>query len=430
MKILNRLINPGSAGYRQFFLDSIRNPIYRNAFFLLTNTVVTSGLGFFFWLVVARFFTTAEVGIAVAVISAMNILTLLSLLGFNDALIRFLPSAEKPTLFINTCLTVSGLVSVILAAVFFIGIDWWSSALAPLKSNTGIVISFILLIVVSILAFLVDSVFVAARRADYALLKNTIFSVLKIPLPILFVFIFREFGIAASWGLASAVSLIIALLFMVTRLHPGYQFRPALDGGVIRRVFSYSAGSYFALLIDSLPAQVLPVLVLNAAGSESNAYFYVTWMIANLLFAIPAAASRSLFAHGSHFDEALWPSVRQTLLFTYGLLMPGIIVIALLAEFLLGLYGRAYVTEGALLLRVLVLSGFFTGINTIYNAVLRVTNHIFELEFLTALKAVVVLGGVYLVIPVTGITGIGYVWLGVQAAASVYALYFLKKRAG
>jgi len=429
MKILDKLFNPGNAGYRQLFLDYIRNPIYRNAFFLLTNTVVTSGLGFFFWLVVARFFTTDEVGIAVAVIAAMNILTLLSLLGFNDALIRFLPRTEKPALFINTCLTLSGLVSVVLAAVFFIGIDWWSPALASLKSNLVIIISFILLIVISILAFLTDSVFVAARRADYVLIKNTIFSVLKIPLPALFVIIFRDFGIAASWGLAAAVSLIVSLFFLVRRLHPGYLFHPAFDSGLIRRVFSYSAGSYFALLIDSLPAQVLPVLVVNTAGPDSNAYFYVTWMIANLLFAVPAAASRSLFAHGSHFEEELWPAVRQTLLFAYGLLIPGIIVIAVLAEFLLGLYGRAYVTGGAALLRVLVLSGFFTGINTIYNAVLRVTNHIFELELLTALKAVLVVGGVYLVIPATGIIGIGYVWLGVQAATSVYAFYFLKKRA-
>jgi hypothetical protein len=47
-------------------------------------------------MLVARFYTVAEVGAAAAVISAMNLLAALSLVGLGDAIIRFLPKAEKP----------------------------------------------------------------------------------------------------------------------------------------------------------------------------------------------------------------------------------------------------------------------------------------------------------------------------------------------
>ena len=44
---------------------------YSNAFYLMLNAVVMSLLGFFFWMVAARFYTEAEVGLSSAIISAI-----------------------------------------------------------------------------------------------------------------------------------------------------------------------------------------------------------------------------------------------------------------------------------------------------------------------------------------------------------------------
>jgi O-antigen/teichoic acid export membrane protein len=40
----------------------ISSPLYRNSLFLMANVIVTTALGFFFWMVVARFYSVAEVG--------------------------------------------------------------------------------------------------------------------------------------------------------------------------------------------------------------------------------------------------------------------------------------------------------------------------------------------------------------------------------
>jgi hypothetical protein len=85
----------------------LKDPLYRNSIFLITNTAVTTGLGFFFWMVVARFYTVYEVGVGSAIISAVYFLALLSTLGLDVAIIRFLPKSQKPVELINSCLTLN-----------------------------------------------------------------------------------------------------------------------------------------------------------------------------------------------------------------------------------------------------------------------------------------------------------------------------------
>jgi len=98
--------------------QQIWDPLYRNSFFLMADTVVTSGLGFFFWMVVARFYSEAEVGLAVALLSSVLLIGLFSRLGLDYALIRFLPKAERPADLINSSFTASGLAVIILSAIF------------------------------------------------------------------------------------------------------------------------------------------------------------------------------------------------------------------------------------------------------------------------------------------------------------------------
>ena len=85
-----------SESLRGNILEHLRNPLYRNSLFLMANTVVSSGLGFFFWMIVANFYTEKEVGWGSATISAMMLLSTLAVPGFGAAVIRFLPKAERP----------------------------------------------------------------------------------------------------------------------------------------------------------------------------------------------------------------------------------------------------------------------------------------------------------------------------------------------
>ena len=168
---------------RQKLKQTVAIPLYSNAFYLMLNTGVMALCGFFFWMVVARFYTEAEVGFSSAIISAISLIASISLVGLNTSLVRFLPQADKPQELINSCYTLSGLASLVVSGIFIAGLGFWSPALAFVKQNAIFTAAFIVFALLWTLSSLVDSTFIAKRRAGFTLFKNTIYSVLKIPCP-------------------------------------------------------------------------------------------------------------------------------------------------------------------------------------------------------------------------------------------------------
>ncbi len=397
-------------------------PLYSNAFYLMLNTAVMALFGFFFWIVVARFYTEAEVGLGSAIISAISLVALISLVGLNISLVRFLPHSDKPRELINSCYTLGGLTSVAVAGIFLAGLGFWSPALAFVNQNAIFASAFIIFTLLWTLSSLVNYTFIAQRRAGFVLCKDTIFSVLKLPLPILFVLFFHAFGIVTSWGIAVAVALAVAIFLFLPRVQDSYKPVPTLRLSLLKDMWRYSSGNYLANLFMACLPFILPLMVVNLLGAEQNAYFYVGWMMAGLLFAIPAAVSQSLFAEGSHFEDKLRENVTRSLKFTYLLLVPSVIVLILAGKWLLLAFGQSYSANGLYLLWVLSLSSLPLALTQIYTGILRVTGRIKELMAIWGFIALVVILASYLIMPVTGIIGIGYAWLGAQAIVAIYVL--------
>ncbi len=392
----------------------------------MANTMVMAGLGFFFWMVVARFYTEVELGWGAAVISAMTLLARLSTLGFGNALVRFLPKAEKPTEIINTCFTLSGIVALALAAIFIVGIDLWSPALGFIQRTPSFAAAFAGFVALWVLSGLVDHIFIAKRRAEFALAKGAIFALLKIPLPILLVLFYHTFGIAAAWGIAIRVAVAFSLFFLLPRVQNRYWPVPKLNIRAISKMWGYSTGSYLASLFTSAPALILPLMVVNIIGAEHNAYFYVAWTIASLLSAIPFAVSQSLFAEGAHFEDRLEVNVRRAFKFIFLLLVPAVALLFLLSNWLLSLFGDSYSTNGLMLLWILSLSSLLIGVIAIYKSILRVKDRIRELTIISGFIAIVVPLGSYFIMPIIGIVGIGYVWLAAHGLVTLYVLFALR----
>jgi O-antigen/teichoic acid export membrane protein len=408
-------------------LKDLKIPFYRTSLFLIADSAVTAGIGFIFWIIVARYYSAEDLGYGSAAISAMSLLGSLSLIGLNTTIVRFLPSAEKPHRMINSCLTLTGLVAIAVAGIFIAGLPIWSPALDFIQKNAIFILAFIIFTAVYTLSMVTRNVFLAIRRADLVVASDTIQSTLKIPAAIILVLFFHSFGIAAAWGTAMVISLLIALGLFLTRSQGGYRPLPALDLKVIRNYRYYSAGNYLASLFGSATTWIMPIIVVNVLNSEANAYFYITWTISSLLSAISGASANSLFVEGSHSTETLKSNLVQALKFTYVLLIPAAIFTFVLSSPITDLFGSAYSINGAALLRLLVIANLCGGITSLYWAILRINKNIQELFFLSITQAIVFLGGSALILSHSGIIGIGYIWLGVQALIGFYALVKLRK---
>ena len=413
--------------YIKLLRQHLKDPLYRNSYFLMANTAVTSALGFAFWIVVARFYNDADVGLASTIITCIGLLTTISSLGFDIALIRFLNKSEKPAELINSGLTITGIASLVIAFLFVIGIDLWSPALGFIKDNPIFAAAFIVFTLFLNLSSMLDSIFIAKRRAGFILYKNTAISIFKITLPFVFVLFFRSFGIISSLGTATGIIVIIFMLFLLPRVQSDYKLRIKLNLHKIREIWSYSAGNYIAHIFAAATTFVLLNLIVNRSSAEGAAYFYMAWMITSLLFIIPGAIAQSLFAEGSHFENKLDANVKRAYKFTFMLLIPAIIVLLLAGKWLLLAFGAGYSENGVALLRFFSLSGIFMGVNGVYITILRVQGKIRQLIALCAFATIVTLTGGYFIIHTTGIVGIGYIWFAVQGLISIYVLFAIKK---
>jgi O-antigen/teichoic acid export membrane protein len=150
----------------------IAEPLYRNSLFLMANIAVTAGLGFFFWMVVARFYTEKEVGLGSAIIAAVSLLAAFSKLGVDFTIIRFLPRAEKPAEMINSCFTLSGIVALAVAGIFIAGLDLWSPDLVFVRENAIFILAFVLFVFGFTLSGIMDFTFIAKRKPEFALIMG------------------------------------------------------------------------------------------------------------------------------------------------------------------------------------------------------------------------------------------------------------------
>ncbi len=397
-------------------------PLYTNAMYLVADMATTALLGFVFWVVVARFYSASDVGFATAVISVATFLAILSHLGFDASLIRFLPSADRPGELINTSFTLCGAVSLLLGALFLLGLPLWSPALGFIRGNAISSLAFIILVGLLTLFGLMGNSFIAQRQAKFAFFAGSVSSVLKIPLAILLAGFFYSFGIIGAYALAIAAAVVVGTFAFLPKVVAGFKMLPELKATLIKDVWRYSSANYLASLLFGASRWILPVLVLNVLGPEASAYFYIAFTIASLLFIIPFAISGSLFAEGSHFEDKLGENVIKSLKFTLLILVPGVILLLLAGKWILLLFGESYSANALQLLWLMSLSSLPLSINYIYSTVLRVTGRLKELIIVWGLTTIGVLGGSYLIIPISGINGVGYALLGTHILITLYVL--------
>lgn len=403
-------------------------PLYSNAFYLMADIAVVSLLGFAFWVLVAKLYTPAEVGLASATIAAVILLARLSGLGFGYGMIRFLPNARgRSNTLINSCFTIAGLTSLVTALIFLAGLNFWSPALLYIR-HPIFSIAFVLVTLAYTLFLLTDQSFIAKRRAKYVLFKNATAGLLKIAAAFAFVALLTSLGIFASWGLAIFVALAIALFQFLPRAQQGYIPIPTIRKQTVNDMIHFSLGNHIAELLWFAPLMLFPLMVINILGAETNAYFYIPWVIAQMLFAIPMAVSYSLFAEGSHQESLLGSNTAKSVGLCLLILVPAIVVLLVLGDKLLLFFGRSYSESGTTLLRILALSTIPVSINCICLSVMRVKKNTKGVMLVSASIASLALGSGYILMTKVGLPGVGVGWIAAQTLVAIIVVLLLFPR--
>jgi O-antigen/teichoic acid export membrane protein len=409
-------------------------PLYSNAIYLMLANISNALFGFVFWMVAARFYSADDVGLASAVLSAASLLAMLSGLGFGYGLIRFLEASKNPINLINSSFSIGGLVSVMAALIFILGIGFWSPALTIIRTNIIYLVVFVLFVPASTLSSLTDQSFIARRRASFVFTRSLMFNILRLTLLVLLTTLLHSifihlFGIFGSWAFSIFFALLFGISLLLPRVQSGYHLFFTIDRKAVSEVLHFSFTNYLCDLFGSIPSLVLPILVVNLLGTENNAYFFVAWAMSATLTMIPSAISTSFLAEGSHDEARLEQNIWSSLKMVSLILTPAVILVWVFADKILLLYGRLYVQNSATLLRLLAASTFPLTINSLYFSLKKVEKRLKSVIILTSLSSVVTLGLSYLLLPGSGITGVGIAWLISQCGiALIIIAFWLKKR--
>ncbi|MCM2465662.1 lipopolysaccharide biosynthesis protein [Methanoculleus oceani] len=395
----------------------LQEPLIRNSFFIMASSFVAAGFGFFFWMIAARFYSQADVGIATALMSSMGLLILISRLGLDQSVIRFFPQRDKNRV-LGTAILVPTGVALGAGVVFIAAVDVISPELTIVRTVAPL---YLIFLGAYSITWVLEGAFNALRKSEHYFTLNLLYGTrILFLVPLVFL---GAMGIFSAFGLSFVLGLVLALVLLAR-----CSVRPALgvDRVFLREAWQFSAGAYIAGILMSAPNMAIPIMVLHVLGAESTANYYITYAIVSILFMIPYAFTTSLFVEGSHGGE-MKKSVFRTLASMFALLIPAIIGLSLFGEQILNLIGKDYV-EGMALLQVLAASALFVSICQTFISIAKVRNDIRSLIILSGFISVALLGLGYTLMNRFGLIGMGYAWLATYVAGTLLVGVILKKK--
>jgi len=407
--------------------DGWRSPQHRDGMALVLSSAASSGLGMLFWVLAARLFDPAVVGLNSAAISAMTLLGSAAHLNLGNAILRFVPVADRRGKIIAGCFAVGTGVAALLGLGFAVGSGVWAPELLEAVGYPALILFYLVATPLYTLFVLQDAALTSIKRADLVLWENLVFALLKIVLLVVAAWLAVDSGIAVGWVIATLL-VVVGVTSWLTRAVRTAAPPPTVQPVTVRDLGEFVGADYAGNIFWQAAVFGLPLVVINLAGPDGAAVYNVIWQIAFAFYLVAIGMGKSLVAHNAAADRAAADRARRSMeRKTLTLIVPATLATAVASYPILWVFGEAYARNGTVLLILLALSAIPNVVtnSTVWEA--RVTRHRATLIGLPAALCALVMTGTFVLVPLVGITGAGWAWLGAQCL--VAALVLLRRRA-
>jgi O-antigen/teichoic acid export membrane protein len=401
--------------YNHLYSDSL----YRNAIYLMLSTCISSLLGFLFWIIYARIFTPNQIGIATTLIAVSLFISNISQLGFNNSLIYYLPKSKDKNKLINATLTTSSTFALLATLVFLGGISFFSPKLLFILNYPFFIIAFIIGTIFLLLNSLSEPIFISYRSTKYIFIKNTVYSLIKISLPILFV-AYGSLGLFNSYNISVIVTAVLAFILLYKYFN--YRLTFVYSYKLLKMLLRFSVINYFSAIMGMLQTLIIPIMIVNLISPKVAAYYYIVDLFINFLGIVPGVITQALFAEGTHEPNNIKKLILKSALLIFAILIPAIIILVLFGKYLLLAFGKQYSEEGIKFLQIVSFSAIFTSINYLITTILNIKADLKKILFMSIFGSLLMILLTYLFIPY-GLVGVGYGILISEAATCI--LYIL-----
>jgi O-antigen/teichoic acid export membrane protein len=258
-----------------------QNHLLSNSLYLMLSSGLQASAGFLFWIISARLFDVADVGRASSLYAAEGVIATVALLGLNNTVVRYLPTAKDRNVFITTALLLVSVSAAILAFLYVLVISSIAPRLAFVAHQPVLTAGFVLLTVALTINMLTDSIFIALRKSGYnALVDGGIGGGAKLASTAII-----AGGGAYALFVASSAGIAVAALASLILIAKSDHFHPSLRGSqqMLKPLLRFSGANYLGNVLMILPSLVVPLIVLDRIGVHAAAYYYIGYQMAALL---------------------------------------------------------------------------------------------------------------------------------------------------
>ena len=380
-------------------------PLHKNTYLLSANLLVTFVSGILFWIIATRLFSPAQIGTVNAFLAPIGFLSIVLLLGSNYGLLRFVKEIESDprlmysiiwsTIFISFLGSILGFL-----IVFYLGIN------KLVLGNTFVsLIFYIVIIVGNTLWTICEAVFVCLRVPIKLLIRNIVFGILRLLFLLLIPYIHQgEVGLLIAYGGGIGLAAILSLDLIRRNLQsPVDEFFTFLHP-FMKEIISFSLPNHFANVIASIPGMVLPLIVFNILGAETNGYFSLAWIVIMIPRTVLTASSATFLSESSRDNNLLKEKLSRSIGYLLGFIGMTILPLIFFPKVIMSILGPSYAEANKIALPVLAVSVLPLVFYKIFNTMERIKMRIRSIFFFSCISCL--LGVVF---PWIGATFFGYI---------------------
>lgn len=418
-------VAPSPAAARLLARAAAISPVLRGAASLYGSTVITSALGFLFWLLAARTLSPHDVGRASAAISAATLVATICLLGLGTLAIAELAEDRSAARhIISTTGAAATAASLVGSVVVVVVLTASGTSLLHTGSLTEVVL-FVLLGAGTGATLLLDDASIGLLRGGIQLARNFVASVVKVALlPVLALLgglggLDGATRLILAWTVSLLLSVVVALV-LVDRRTEATSWRPSLGYLVARR--KLIGAHHFLNLSISAPRLVFPVVVAAMLGSAANAGFTAALLVTTFVVIIPAHLSTALFAVTPGDEQRLARECRSSMRICLVLSAVTAVFFLAASHLVLRIFNPAYVDATTAMIW-LGLTTLPASVKALYVAIARVHGRMTQAAVASTATAVL---QVVAVVVGASVGGLGTVGFAVLLAQVVEAAIFLR----
>lgn len=401
-----------------------RAPQNRDGMALVLSSALSSAVGLLYWVVAARMFDPATVGVNATLVSTLGLLGIIAQLNLGSAMLRFVPVAGRGARsLVVVCYATGIVVAVIIGTVFALGAGWWAPDLRAAVGAGALLAYFALSTPFWTVFNMQDYLLTGLKRATVVPIENLGFALLKVILLVVGGLLGVYGAIAGSWALGTAVTVVAITIYLARVLPPPLPKSERTEAAFAMRSMSgFIAADWVGSMCLTVVNFGLPLLVFARLGADSAATFGITWQLAYALYLVPVGMGQSLVAHAAADPAELGAAHRQMLVKSLTLVVPAVVVLAAGSWLILMVFGEHYADTGSLLLVLAALSAVPACVNLAAVNAARVSQHRVGQFGITLALAVIVIPAVWVLMPRWGLTGVGVALVGGQSVVAVAVL--------